>query len=196
MELMADAILDKADTLSPLLPLSSLSSFCVPFTDLSATSAVVLAITLPLSVELSGVVVLVGVVWATAADVLFVASVLLSDVVIELSLCVELSGVVMEVSATSANGANRLSMLCEPIEREMAEEMESGLLRGVVVSGDKVRDEARVRQLEDRYGWDVLQSRSIWAFGPDEQGPNMLVDETLPSEVSQHTHAQCTFIQG
>ena len=38
---------------------------------------------------------------------------------------------VMEVSATSANGANRLSMLCEPIEREMAEEMESGLLSGV-----------------------------------------------------------------
>ena len=95
---------------------------------------------------------------------------------------------VMEVSATSANGANRLSMLCEPIEREMAEEMESGVLSGVGAS--KSREEARVQRLEQRYGWDVLQSRSIWAFGPDEQGPNMLVDETLPSEVSPqpHTH--------
>ena len=101
---------------------------------------------------------------------------------------------VMEVGATSANGANRLSMLCEPIERELAEEMESGVMAGVGSGGGgsgagKGRDEERVRRLEERYGWDVLQSRSIWAFGPDEQGPNMLVDETLPSEVrTQRAH--------
>lgn len=27
--------------------------------------------------------------------------------------------------------------------------------------------------------------RSIWAFGPDSTGPNILVDDTLPSEVDK-----------
>ena len=31
--------------------------------------------------------------------------------------------------------------------------------------------------------WDKLAARSIWAFGPDERGPNVLQDDTLPSEV-------------
>lgn len=34
-----------------------------------------------------------------------------------------------------------------------------------------------------RYNWDLLAARSIWSFGPDAQGPNILVDDTLPSEV-------------
>ena len=36
----------------------------------------------------------------------------------------------------------------------------------------------------ERYGWDLLASRNIWAFGPDDAGPNVLQDDTLPSEVS------------
>ena len=35
-----------------------------------------------------------------------------------------------------------------------------------------------------KYDWDLLAARSIWAFGPDNTGPNILVDDTLPSEVS------------
>ena len=34
-----------------------------------------------------------------------------------------------------------------------------------------------------RYEWDLLASRSIWSFGPEVNGPNILVDDTLPSEV-------------
>src|SRR5690606_34215309 len=36
-----------------------------------------------------------------------------------------------------------------------------------------------------KYGWDILQARSIWAFGPDINGPNILSNETLPTEVNQ-----------
>lgn len=36
-----------------------------------------------------------------------------------------------------------------------------------------------------KYNWDLLASRSIWAFGPEEDGPNILVDDTLPSEVDK-----------
>ncbi len=36
---------------------------------------------------------------------------------------------------------------------------------------------------QTKYDWDLLAARSIWAFGPDTTGPNILVDDTLPSEV-------------
>lgn len=38
---------------------------------------------------------------------------------------------------------------------------------------------------QTKYEWDVLAARSIWAFGPDTRGPNILVDDTLPSEVDK-----------
>ena len=38
---------------------------------------------------------------------------------------------------------------------------------------------------QTKYEWDLLAARSIWAFGPDVRGPNILVDDTLPSEVEQ-----------
>jgi hypothetical protein len=39
---------------------------------------------------------------------------------------------------------------------------------------------------QTKYDWDLLAARSIWAFGPDATGPNILVDDTLPSEVQQN----------
>lgn len=38
---------------------------------------------------------------------------------------------------------------------------------------------------QTKYDWDLLAARSIWAFGPDINGPNILVDDTLPSEVDK-----------
>ena len=35
------------------------------------------------------------------------------------------------------------------------------------------------------YDWDILAARSIWAFGPDKQGANVLLDDTLPSETDK-----------
>ena len=37
---------------------------------------------------------------------------------------------------------------------------------------------------QTKYDWDLLAARSIWAFGPENTGPNILVDDTLPSEAS------------
>ena len=36
-----------------------------------------------------------------------------------------------------------------------------------------------------RYDWDVLAARSVWAFGPARQGPNVLMDDTLPTDVDK-----------
>merc|ERR1711937_801881 len=37
----------------------------------------------------------------------------------------------------------------------------------------------------EKYDWDLLAARSIWAFGPTNNGPNILLDDTLPSEVDK-----------
>lgn len=39
---------------------------------------------------------------------------------------------------------------------------------------------------QDKYSWDLLAARSVWAFGPDKQGPNVLLDDTLPAEVDKN----------
>lgn len=48
------------------------------------------------------------------------------------------------------------------------------------------------------YDWDLLAARSIWAFGPDATGPNILVDDTLPSEVDKSllNSARDAIVQG
>lgn len=38
---------------------------------------------------------------------------------------------------------------------------------------------------ETTYNWDILAARSIWAFGPSQQGPNILRDDTLAGEVDK-----------
>ena len=50
-----------------------------------------------------------------------------------------------------------------PLERGLAEDIENG-----AVSIDWNRKTIG-EFFEKSYGWDVLASRSIWAFGPDKQ---------------------------
>lgn len=71
-------------------------------------------------------------------------------------------------------------MIAEPLERGLAEDIE----RGRVNMRMTVKE--RGKFFEEKYQWDLLASRSIWAFGPDEGGPNILVDDTLPSQVGLH----------
>ncbi|KAE8680515.1 SNRNP200 protein [Hibiscus syriacus] len=77
--------------------------------------------------------------------------------------------------------ADPVVSFCEtvPLERGLAEDIENG-----VVSVDWSQ-----KQLGDffktKYDWDLLAARSIWAFGPDKQGPNILLDDTLPTEVDK-----------
>ncbi|ORX70652.1 elongation factor Tu GTP binding domain-containing 2 [Linderina pennispora] len=67
----------------------------------------------------------------------------------------------------------------KPMEQGIAEDIESG----------KVSLQWPARQVgqffEANYGWDILAGRSIWAFGPGPQGPNMLSDDTLPGETDK-----------
>ncbi|EJC98753.1 P-loop containing nucleoside triphosphate hydrolase protein [Fomitiporia mediterranea MF3/22] len=81
--------------------------------------------------------------------------------------------------ADTPNKKNRLTMIAEPLERGVAEDLETGRVN--------MRMSAKERGtfFQEKYQWDLLASRSIWAFGPDENGPNILLDDTLPSQVDK-----------
>ncbi|KXS20267.1 P-loop containing nucleoside triphosphate hydrolase protein [Gonapodya prolifera JEL478] len=81
--------------------------------------------------------------------------------------------------AETPNKKNKLTMISEPLEKEIAVDIESQ----VVSSSWPTKRLAE--HFSSKYGWDVLASRNIWAFGPDESGPNVLVNDTLPSEVDK-----------
>jgi elongation factor 2 len=44
--------------------------------------------------------------------------------------------------------------------------------------GPKDDPKTRARILADDFGWDVTEARKIWCFGPETNGPNVLVDVT------------------
>ena len=81
--------------------------------------------------------------------------------------------------AVTPNKKNKITMVAEPLDDGIAEDIESGK----VSIKDPIR---KVGQFfEENYDWDKLASRSIWAFGPEDTGPNVLQDDTLPSQVDK-----------
>jgi U5 small nuclear ribonucleoprotein component len=89
---------------------------------------------------------------------------------------------VVETSATKCyaitpNKKNKITMVAEQLEKGISTDIETGAV--------KIRDPIRKtgKFFEENHGWDKLAARSIWAFGPDDMGPNILQDDTLPTEV-------------
>jgi elongation factor 2 len=72
----------------------------------------------------------------------------------------------------SANKHNRLYLLAEPLGDEFCADIES---KKIDPRGDA---KLRGRYIADTYGWDVGEARKIWAFGPDTDGPNVIMDQT------------------
>ncbi|KAL0951768.1 hypothetical protein HGRIS_008440 [Hohenbuehelia grisea] len=83
--------------------------------------------------------------------------------------------------ADTPNKKNKITMIAEPLERGIAEDLE----RGRVTM--RMTPKERGTFFQQKYQWDLLASRSIWAFGPDESGPNILLDDTLPSQIDKKT---------
>jgi elongation factor 2 len=78
----------------------------------------------------------------------------------------------MVALSKSPNKHNRIYVKAQPIDEEVSLAIESGKVHP--------RDDfkARARILADEYGWDVTDARKIWCFGPDGNGPNLVVDQT------------------
>lgn len=70
-------------------------------------------------------------------------------------------------------------MIAEPLEKGIAEDIEQEVVQ-IGWNNKRISD-----FFQNRYEWDILASRSIWAFGPDVNGPNILLDDTLSQEVNK-----------
>jgi 116 kDa U5 small nuclear ribonucleoprotein component len=66
-------------------------------------------------------------------------------------------------------------MIADPLEKGLAEDIENETVN-IGWSKKKLGEFFQIN-----YEWDLLAARSIWAFGE----PNILVDDTLPSEVDK-----------
>ncbi|KAK1160353.1 116 kDa U5 small nuclear ribonucleoprotein component isoform X2 [Acipenser oxyrinchus oxyrinchus] len=81
--------------------------------------------------------------------------------------------------AETPNKKNKITMIAEPLEKGLAEDIENEVVQ-ITWNRKKLGE-----FFQAMYDWDLLAARSIWAFGPDTTGPNILVDDTLPSEVDK-----------
>jgi len=72
----------------------------------------------------------------------------------------------------SPNKHNRLFMRAVPMPDGLAEDIDNG------ECGPKDDFKTRGRFLADKYEYDITEARKIWCFGPDTNGPNILVDCT------------------
>eukprot|EP01065_Artemidia_motanka_P025396 TRINITY_DN30400_c0_g1_i1.p1 TRINITY_DN30400_c0_g1~~TRINITY_DN30400_c0_g1_i1.p1 ORF type:complete len:989 (+),score=311.16 TRINITY_DN30400_c0_g1_i1:60-2969(+) len=81
--------------------------------------------------------------------------------------------------AETPNKRNKITMIAEPLEKGLAEDIVNG-----EISLDQDR-KAVQKFFQTRYDWDILAARSVWAFGPDSRGPNILMDDTLAGEVDK-----------
>jgi U5 small nuclear ribonucleoprotein component len=81
--------------------------------------------------------------------------------------------------AETPNKRNKLTMICEPLDKGLAEDIEAGTISLAMPK------KQLAELLSTKYEYDFLAARSVWAFGPDKQGPNLLLDDTLSSEVDK-----------
>merc|ERR1712054_748013 len=70
----------------------------------------------------------------------------------------------------SPNKHNRLFMKAVPMPDGLPEDIDNGEVTA------KQDFKIRGRYLADKYDYDVTEARKIWCFGPDTNGPNLLID--------------------
>jgi len=83
--------------------------------------------------------------------------------------------------AKSANKLNRVFCNAEPLLDGLVQEIESEQI------GPRMDAKLMSRHLVEKYGWDTNLSKKVWVFGPDEKGPNLLVDATKGAEYLTQT---------
>lgn len=94
---------------------------------------------------------------------------------------------VRETSATamskSANAHNRLYCTAQPLTEEFVRAIENGEIN--------FRDpKEKIKVLTEKFEWDKVEAGKIWSFGPDGEGPNVIVDMTsgcqFMNEIKEH----------
>merc|ERR1719253_2551087 len=94
--------------------------------------------------------------------------------------------------AKSPNKHNRLYVVAVPLADELGKEIEDGPL------GPKADIKERVKLLKDTYEWQDDEARKIWAWGPETEGANLVVDRTQAVqyllEIKEHVNSAFQWI--
>lgn len=80
-------------------------------------------------------------------------------------------------SSLSANGHNKITMVSEPISEQLANDIESSDVDISWVSSKQLS-----RKWCEKYDWDILRVRNIWAFGPKDNSTNILINDTFEDD--------------
>ena len=119
--------------------------------------------------------------------------------------CVSFRETVSETSrvqchAHTPNGQNKLTMIAEPLEASVIDDIESGDLLSLFDGPRK----AFTSHMQKVHGYDLLAARGMWAFGPTvhayeaASSTNVLIDDTLAGEVDKSLLAsvKASIVQG
>lgn len=87
----------------------------------------------------------------------------------------------------SPNKHNRLYVVADKLSEELTKDIEDGKC------GPKADIKDKVKILKEKYDWDDTSARKIWCYGPDTDGPNLVVDETQGvqylNEIKEHVNS-------
>jgi len=98
----------------------------------------------------------------------------------------ELSG--QTCLAKSPNKHNRIYLQAEPMDEELSKAIEDGSV------GPKADPKERAKLLTEKFDWDKdTATRKIWCWGPETDGPNLVVDQTQAVqyliEIKEHVNS-------
>merc|ERR1711871_1901435 len=75
---------------------------------------------------------------------------------------------------------------------DLAKEVEEGK------AGPKADPKERTKLLKDKYDWDAMEATKIWAWGPETEGANLVVDKTQGVqyllEIKEHVNSAWQWI--
>merc|ERR1719158_1228447 len=94
--------------------------------------------------------------------------------------------------AKSPNKHNRIYLVAEPMEDDLSKDIEEGK------AGPKADAKERAKLLKDKYSWDASEATKIWAWGPETEGANVVVDRTQGVayllEIKEHVNSAWQWI--
>jgi len=76
-----------------------------------------------------------------------------------------------DVMAKSANKHNRLTVSGDTMTEELCKDIDEGII------SEKMDPKEKVKKLVE-HDLDKSEALKLWAFGPDNEGPNMILDQT------------------
>merc|ERR1712070_988907 len=94
--------------------------------------------------------------------------------------------------AKSPNKHNRIYLVAEKMQEELAKDIEEGR------AGPKADSKERVKLLKEKYDWQPDEAGKIWAWGPETEGANLVVDKTQGVqyllEIKEHVNSAWQWI--